>query len=86
MTKKFLERTQASELNKTQEEMVERLTKSIVISKEHEDWEKTAKACIEDFEKIDELKVKDGIMELSVAHTLPELPAAFMYHSKKFPE
>ncbi len=86
LVKKFKERTQASELNDMQEEMVEKLTTSIVTSKEHDEWESTAKACLNDLEKIDELKIKSEILDLSIEHTLQELPAAFMYHSKKFPE
>lgn len=86
LVKKFKERTHASELSEIQEGMVEKLTNSIVLSREHNEWESTAKACLKDLEKIDELKIKDEILDLSIKHTLPELPAAFMYHSKKLPE
>jgi hypothetical protein len=70
-------------LSKQQKQMISDLTESVVMSKESQDWEKTADACIKDFDSIEQLDVISEILELSEKHELVPYPAAILYHSKK---
>ena len=70
-------------LNKAHKEMLDSLSESIVMATEQKDWEKTADACINDFNHIERLEVMHDILEIGEAHTLVSYPAALLYHSKK---
>jgi len=70
-------------LNENQNNILDKLIESVIISSEQNDWVDKIKACVKDPEIIDQLKVIESISEISSNHQLPEYPAAILYHSKK---
>ena len=70
-------------LSKQHKEMLSSLSESIVMSKNIDQWESSAEACIKDFNNIESLDVMPEILELGEEHKVVSYPAAILYHSKK---
>ena len=70
-------------LSKEHKQMLESLSESVVMSKEMEEWESTAEACIKDFNNIEDLEVMPEVLDVSEKHEVFSSPAAILYHSKK---
>lgn len=70
-------------LNKSQGQLLDRLIESVISSEDRSNWDKVAKACIEDFSKIEKLGQSNEISELAELHQLPNYAASILYHSKK---
>lgn len=70
-------------LNKSQNQLLDTLIESVICSEEKVNWEKVAKACIEDFSKIEQLGQNNNISELAEQHELPNYAASILYHSTK---
>ena len=69
-------------VNKSHKELIDKLCESIVVCAESKDWDETAKKCIDDFNEIGNLCTLEGVQEISIAHQIPEYPAALLYHGK----
>ena len=70
-------------LSKQHKEMLSSLSESIVMSKNIDQWESSAEACIKDFNNIESLDFMPEILELGEEHKVVSYPAAILYHSKK---
>lgn len=70
-------------LSKDQKKMILNLSQSVVMSREIGEWEKEAKACIEDFDNIEKLNVIPEVLDIGEEHEVTSYPAAILYHSKK---
>lgn len=70
-------------LSKEHKQMLDSLCESIVMSTEASTWEKTADACINDFNHIERLDVMQEVLDMGEEHSLVSYPAAILYHSKK---
>lgn len=70
-------------LSKQHKEMLSSLSESIVMSRNIDQWESSAEACIKDFNKIESLDVMPEILELGEQHKIVSYPAAILYHSQK---
>jgi len=69
-------------VSKSHKELIDKLCESIVVCAESEDWGETAKKCVDDFNEIGNLCTLEGVQEISIAHQIPEYPAALLYHGK----
>jgi len=70
-------------LNDDQKNACLNLCVGIVESRAKNEWEDTAKACIEDPLNIMKLNIMDEINEFSGEHSIPSYSAALLYHSLK---
>jgi hypothetical protein len=58
------------------------LSQDIIISSEMTDWIDTCKSCLEDFEKVKDLRPNSEILRIAGEFQLNELAAATLYHSR----
>ena len=58
------------------------LSQDIIISSEMNEWMDTCKSCLEDFEKVKELKPNSEIHRIAGEFQLNNLAAATLYHSR----
>jgi len=70
-------------LNKSQKNVLDRVCESIVVSTKSNDWEKTAKACIDDNNLLLRLNTMSDITNIGLEHSLEEYPSAILYHSSE---
>ena len=63
--------------------LVDSLVESIVLSSPIEEWNDTAKACINDINKIEQLNIMPEILDVSEKNSLEQYPSALLYHSDK---
>jgi len=70
-------------MSKQKKELLNTLSESIVVSKNQDEWEAAAKACIEDFSTIEGLMALPEINEIAATHELKLYEAALLYHSNK---
>jgi len=69
-------------LNKEQNKIIDTLTESIVISTQKTEWGKQLDSCIAKPETLEKLNSLREVLEVSSEHSLPEYPAAILYHSQ----
>jgi len=69
-------------LSKDKKMLLDELCKTVVLSSGINDWEKEAKACIEDFSHIESLLVMPEILETAQEHDMELYPSALYYHSQ----
>lgn len=70
-------------LSKEHKGIIDTLTESIVMSTEHDQWEKALSSCIEDFNNIEKLNILSDVLDISEQHEIVSYPASILYHSKK---
>jgi len=74
-------------LNAQQEEMIEKLSQAITVSKELNTWESTAASCVKNFEEIASLSTMPQVLDISAEHQIEDdYSAALLYHSQKINE
>jgi hypothetical protein len=81
--KKVKEKYSTKRLSKAQNEIVDNLIESIVVSQEKENWESEMNACMESPEKMESLIHLSEVLDISSEHELPDYPSAILYHSGK---
>ena len=69
-------------LSQQHKDLATSLSKDIIISSEMSEWIDTCKSCLEDFEKVKELKLNPKINEICSEFQLDDLAAATLYHSR----
>lgn len=72
-------------LSKDQNNILDKLIESVVVSNLSEDWEESIKACVKDPESIDKLTSLQEILEISAKHQLSDYPSAILFHSREKP-
>ena len=70
-------------MSKQKKELLNTLSESIIVSKNQDEWEGAAKACIQDFSTIEGLGALPEINEIAATHELKLYEAALLYHSNK---
>jgi len=78
----FSEKYGTEKMEKDQE-LISRVTESIVVAKEKEDWDSTLSRVVENFEVLGELDISPEVLEVGARHQLDDLSAAILYHSTK---
>lgn len=78
----FSEKYGTDKMEKDQE-LISRVTESIVVAKEKEDWDSTLARVVENFEVLGELDISPEVLEVGARHLLDDLSAAILYHSTK---
>jgi len=84
LQEKMLQKVKSKNLNEQQKDLISELCKSIVLGKEEKTWKRTGTSCIKNFEKISDISIIPGVVEISEEHQLETYPAALLYHSKNF--
>lgn len=77
----MLEKHGLEKLSAAQEEVVNRLMESVVVSTDLEKWEEQVLSCVNDIGRIASLASKAGVLEIAAEYSLEEYPAALLYHS-----
>jgi len=78
----FSEKYGTEKMEKDQE-LISRVTESIVVAKEKEDWDSTLARVVENFEVLGELDISPEVLDVGARHQLDDLSAAILYHSTK---
>lgn len=68
-------------LNKTDKELIQKICENVMVSKEQKDWESWGSMCLDNFDNILKLNIKQEINEISVAHQLDDFTSSILYHS-----
>ena len=69
-------------LSQEHKDVATALSQDIIISSDMNDWIDTCKSCLEDFEKVKELKPNSEILRIAGEFQLNDLAAATLYHSR----
>ena len=64
-------------------DLVSRVSESIIVAKEKEDWESTLAEVVNDFEVLGTLDISPEVLNVGATHQLDDLSAAILYHSTK---
>lgn len=81
--KRMSEKLGVKELDEEKKSMLMELCKSIVSSKEKNNWKREATNCIKNFDRIEKLIPISEVLDLSQRHELDLYPSALLYHSAK---
>jgi len=76
------EKYKVKRLNKQQNETVDSLIETVVVSGKKDSWESRIEACIKNPEEIEKQIILPEILEVSSNHQLTDYPAAILWHSK----
>lgn len=71
------------DLSEEQNKIVDNLCEAIVCAKQITEWNSEAKSCVNDINKIEDLKPLEDILNISMEHELNTYPSAILYHSEK---
>jgi len=64
-------------------ELISKVTESIVVSKNKEEWDETLSKVVEDFDHLGSLDISVEVLDVAAKHQLDDLAAAILYHSTK---
>jgi hypothetical protein len=64
-------------------ELISRVSESIIVAKEKEEWDETLSKIVEDFDHLSELNISTEVLDVGAKHQLDDLAAAILYHSTK---
>ena len=62
-------------------ELISRVSESIIVGKENNEWDETLADIVGDFDKLGELNIAPEILDVGAKHGLDDLAAAILYHS-----
>jgi hypothetical protein len=73
----------AETLSDEQNKIVDNLCEAIVCATDISKWNEEAQSCVNDINKIEQLKTLDEVLTISAEHELTSYPSAILYHSEK---
>ena len=62
-------------------ELISRVSESIIVGKETNEWEETLADVLGNFDKLGELNISPEVLDVGAKHGLDDLAAAILYHS-----
>ena len=68
-------------MSKNKKELVSRACESIIVAKDHSQWDETLGDVINNLDSLASLGVHDNILKLGAEHQLDDLSSAILYHS-----
>tara|TARA_R110000824_G_scaffold143979_2_gene311768 strand:- start:9047 stop:11029 length:1983 start_codon:yes stop_codon:yes gene_type:complete len=68
-------------MSKNKKELVSRACESIIVAKDHSQWDETLEDVVNNLDSLASLGVHDNILKLGAEHQLDDLSSAILYHS-----
>jgi len=72
-------------MSKDKKDLVSNACESIIVAKDHSQWDETLEDVIKDLDSLASLGIHDKILELGAEHQLDDLSSAILYHSTQIP-
>ena len=68
-------------MSKEKKDLVSRACESIIVAKDHTQWDESLSEVVENLDSLASLGVHDKVLELGAEHQLDDLSSAILYHS-----